>query len=91
MDEYIANNKHNSITSSYYLLLKKRSRETGGDHFWEQAIIEKMISKFYPPKLPSFDPLLMMTETEIDILMSESKSRGSSNLVEPVGNEISVI
>jgi hypothetical protein len=91
MDEYIANNKHNSITSSYYLLLKKRSRETGQDHFWEQAIIEKMISKFYPPKLPSFDPFLMMSETEIDVLMNGSKSRCNLDLIDPLANELSVI
>ena len=32
---YIQNNKHNQITSTYYLLLKKKQRETGRDHFFE--------------------------------------------------------
>ena len=32
---YIQNNKHNQITSTYYLLLKKKQRETGRDVFFE--------------------------------------------------------
>ena len=32
---YIQNNKHNQITSTYYLLLKKKQRETGRDYLFE--------------------------------------------------------
>lgn len=38
---YIQNNKHNQITSTYYLLLKKKQRETGRDHFFEQVMRDK--------------------------------------------------
>ena len=38
---YIQNNKHNQITSTYYLLIKKKQRETGRDPFFEQVSRDK--------------------------------------------------
>ena len=38
---YIQNNKHNQITSTYYLLLKKKQRETGRDYLFEQVARDK--------------------------------------------------
>ena len=38
---YIQNNKHNQITSTYYLLLKRKQRETGRDYFFEQVMRDK--------------------------------------------------
>ena len=38
---YIQNNKHNQITSTYYLLIKKKQRETGRDYLFEQVMRDK--------------------------------------------------
>jgi hypothetical protein len=32
---YIQNNKHNQVTSAYYLILKKIERETGRNYVFE--------------------------------------------------------
>lgn len=34
---YIQNNKHNQVTSTYYLILKKIERETGRNYVFEQV------------------------------------------------------
>jgi hypothetical protein len=34
---FIQNNKHNQVTSTYYLVLKKLERETGRNYVFEQA------------------------------------------------------
>lgn len=36
-EKYIKNNKHNPITATYYLLLKKNERETGKNLFFERV------------------------------------------------------
>ena len=38
---YIQNNKHNQVTSTYYLILKKIERETGRNYVFEQVQKEK--------------------------------------------------
>lgn len=38
---YIQNNKHNQVTSTYYLILKKIERETGRNYVFEQVQREK--------------------------------------------------
>jgi len=40
-DKYIKNNKHNPITATYYLLLKKIERETGKNAVFEKVTKEK--------------------------------------------------
>jgi hypothetical protein len=38
---YIQNNKHNQVTATYYLILKKIERETGRNYVFEQVQREK--------------------------------------------------
>jgi hypothetical protein len=38
---YVQNNKHNQVTSTYYLLLKKKERQTGKNYLFEQVTFEK--------------------------------------------------
>ena len=35
------NNKHNQVTSTYYLLLKKKERVTGKNYVFEQVTFDK--------------------------------------------------
>lgn len=41
IDKFIKNNKHNPITATYYLLLKKLERETGKNLVFERVTKEK--------------------------------------------------
>lgn len=38
---FVQNNKHNQVTSTYYLLLKKKERQTGKNYVYEQVTFEK--------------------------------------------------
>ena len=38
---FIQNNKHNQVTSTYYLILKKMERETGRNYVFEQVLADK--------------------------------------------------
>ena len=38
---FIQNNKHNQVTSTYYLLLKKKERVTGKNYVYEQVTFDK--------------------------------------------------
>lgn len=38
---YIKNNKHNQVTSTYYLILKKMERESGKNYVFEQVLKDK--------------------------------------------------
>lgn len=38
---FIQNNKHNQVTSTYYLLLKKKERQTGKNYVFEHFTMEK--------------------------------------------------
>ena len=38
---FIQNNKHNQVTSTYYLLMKRLERETGKDYVYEQVTRDK--------------------------------------------------
>lgn len=40
-EKYIKNNKHNPITATYYLLMKKTERETGKNLVFEWVTKEK--------------------------------------------------
>jgi hypothetical protein len=40
-EKYIKNNKHNPITATYYLLMKKAERETGKNLVFERVTKEK--------------------------------------------------
>ena len=40
-ETYIKSNKHNPITATYYLLLKKHERETGKNLVFEKVTKEK--------------------------------------------------
>ena len=40
-DKFIKMNKHNHITTTYYLLLKKAERETGKNLLFEKVTLEK--------------------------------------------------
>lgn len=35
------NNKHNQVTSTYYLLMKRRERSTGKNYVYEQVTFDK--------------------------------------------------
>jgi hypothetical protein len=41
VDTFIRNNKHNQVTSTYYLILKKIERDTGRNYVFEQVQIDK--------------------------------------------------
>ena len=38
---FIHNNKHNQVTSTYYLLIKKKERKTGRNYVYEQVTSDK--------------------------------------------------
>jgi hypothetical protein len=38
---FVQNNKHNQVTSTYYLLMKKKERQTGKNYVFEQVTFEK--------------------------------------------------
>lgn len=38
---YVQNNKHNQVTSTYYLLIKRKERQTGKNYLFEQVTLEK--------------------------------------------------
>ena len=38
---FVMNNKHNQVTSTYYLLLKKKERVTGKNYVYEQVTFDK--------------------------------------------------
>lgn len=38
---FVQNNKHNQVTSTYYLLMKRKERLTGKNYVYEQVTFEK--------------------------------------------------
>ena len=42
IDDYISKNRHNSITTTYYLLIKKKQMKTEFDEFFQKATDEKI-------------------------------------------------
>ena len=40
-ETFVKNNKHNQVTSTYYLLLKKRERKTGRNYLFELVTSKK--------------------------------------------------
>lgn len=38
---FVQNNKHNQVTSTYYLLMKKKERQTGKNYVFEQVTADK--------------------------------------------------
>jgi hypothetical protein len=50
---FIQNNKHNQVTSTYYLLLKKLERETGKNYVFEQVTRDKKRNLYSTSNLSS--------------------------------------
>jgi hypothetical protein len=40
-EQFVQNNKHNQVTSTYYLLLKKKERKTGRNYLFELVTAKK--------------------------------------------------
>lgn len=46
---FVHNNKHNQVTSTYYLLIKRRERQTGKNYVYEQVTLDKQGRKRSTP------------------------------------------
>lgn len=54
-ETYVQNNKHNSVTSTYYLLLKKKERVTGRNYLYEMVTNQKRLHST-SSKVPTISP-----------------------------------
>lgn len=74
---FVQNNKHNQVTSTYYLLMKKKERQTGKNYVFEQVTFEKR------KNFGSTSQITYNQSGKADVLMnttmysqSESRSKG---------------
>ena len=76
---YIQNNKHNQVTSTYYLLLKKRERETGRNYVFEQVARDKKRNLYSTSNLSNVNfTSLQKIQTPGKIMMNQTMASGFS-------------